>query len=29
MENLYAATGQGAEGGHFRSDLQDVGMQQQ
>ncbi|XP_037530742.1 rho GTPase-activating protein 45 [Nematolebias whitei] len=25
MENLYAATGQGAEGGHFRSDLQDVG----
>ncbi|XP_017262799.1 rho GTPase-activating protein 45 isoform X2 [Kryptolebias marmoratus] len=25
MENLYAATGQGAEGGHFRSDLQDMG----
>uniref|UniRef100_A0A2I4CVP4 Minor histocompatibility protein HA-1 isoform X2 n=1 Tax=Austrofundulus limnaeus TaxID=52670 RepID=A0A2I4CVP4_AUSLI len=25
MENLYAATSQGAEGGHFRSDLQDMG----
>ncbi|XP_075341188.1 rho GTPase-activating protein 45 isoform X1 [Odontesthes bonariensis] len=25
MENLYAATGQGADGGHFRSDLQDFG----
>ncbi|KAM7388469.1 hypothetical protein PAMP_024641 [Pampus punctatissimus] len=25
MENLYAATGQGADGGHFRSDLQDMG----
>ncbi|CAG5864679.1 unnamed protein product [Menidia menidia] len=25
MENLYAASGQGAEGGHFRSDLQDMG----
>lgn len=25
MENLYAAAGQGVEGGHFRSDLQDNG----
>ncbi|XP_070764390.1 rho GTPase-activating protein 45 isoform X1 [Enoplosus armatus] len=25
MENLYAATGQGADGGAFRSDLQDLG----
>ncbi|KAK9519170.1 hypothetical protein VZT92_021915 [Zoarces viviparus] len=25
MENLYAAAGQGADGGHFRSDLQDMG----
>ncbi|XP_062280016.1 rho GTPase-activating protein 45 isoform X2 [Scomber scombrus] len=25
MENLYAATGQGADGSHFRSDLQDMG----
>ncbi|KAF1385900.1 hypothetical protein PFLUV_G00112580 [Perca fluviatilis] len=25
MENLYAATGQGADGGQFRSDLQDIG----
>nr|XP_033478191.1 rho GTPase-activating protein 45 isoform X4 [Epinephelus lanceolatus] len=25
MENLYAATGQGADGGQFRSDLQDMG----
>ncbi|XP_026160491.1 rho GTPase-activating protein 45 isoform X2 [Mastacembelus armatus] len=25
MENLYAATGHGADGGQFRSDLQDVG----
>nr|XP_015827116.2 rho GTPase-activating protein 45 isoform X2 [Nothobranchius furzeri] len=25
MENLYAAAGQGAEGGHSRSDLQDMG----
>lgn len=27
MENLYAATGQGADGGAFRSDLQDMGRQ--
>ncbi|XP_035862857.1 rho GTPase-activating protein 45 isoform X2 [Sander lucioperca] len=25
MENLYAATGHGADGGQFRSDLQDIG----
>uniref|UniRef100_A0A3P8SK94 Rho GTPase activating protein 45 n=1 Tax=Amphiprion percula TaxID=161767 RepID=A0A3P8SK94_AMPPE len=25
MENLYATTGQGGDGGHFRSDLQDMG----
>ncbi|KAM6921557.1 rho GTPase-activating protein 45 isoform 1-T1 [Xenentodon cancila] len=25
MENLYTATGQGTDGGHFRSDLQDMG----
>ncbi|XP_041861887.1 rho GTPase-activating protein 45 isoform X2 [Melanotaenia boesemani] len=25
MENLYAAAGHGADGGHFRSDLQDMG----
>ncbi|XP_069006212.1 rho GTPase-activating protein 45 isoform X2 [Embiotoca jacksoni] len=25
MENLYSATGQGADGGQFRSDLQDMG----
>ncbi|AWP11181.1 putative minor histocompatibility protein HA-1 [Scophthalmus maximus] len=25
MENLYSATGPGADGGHFRSDLQDMG----
>ncbi|XP_034737567.1 rho GTPase-activating protein 45 isoform X2 [Etheostoma cragini] len=25
MENLYAATGQGADGGQFRGDLQDIG----
>ncbi|XP_028260621.1 rho GTPase-activating protein 45 isoform X2 [Parambassis ranga] len=25
MENLYAAAGQGGDGGHFRSDLQDMG----
>ncbi|XP_053178647.1 rho GTPase-activating protein 45 isoform X1 [Scomber japonicus] len=25
MENLYAATGHGADGSHFRSDLQDMG----
>ena len=25
MENLYTGTGPGTEGGHFRSDLQDMG----
>lgn len=25
MENLYAASGQGADGGQYRSDLQDMG----
>lgn len=27
MENLYASSGQGADGGTFRSDLQDMGRQ--